>query len=107
MTSAAKTSPRVRSKATTVSIWPNHLTVPSPVAPAHSSSPLLSFEGAILAYGQTGSGKTHSMIGGADADKRGLIPRIMEAIMSTAAGDAQCSCKFTLVLVEVYKERIR
>lgn len=34
----------------------------------------------VFAYGQTGSGKTYTMLGGDDADARGMIPRAVEQV---------------------------
>ena len=34
----------------------------------------------LFAYGQTGSGKTHTIYGGAQAEARGLLPRMLEYI---------------------------
>ena len=36
----------------------------------------------VFAYGQTGSGKTFTMLGGDDAESRGMIPRAVEQVGS-------------------------
>lgn len=68
----------------------------------------------LLAYGQTSSGKSYSMMGGADDDTQGLIPRICSALFHhisstpsrTPSGDAvlrKVECSY----VEIYSEKIR
>ena len=68
----------------------------------------------LLAYGQTSSGKSHSMMGTADDDGFGLIPRICSALFSHISSSPPTSPSGDSVLrklecsyVEIYSERIR
>jgi len=68
------------------------------------------YNGTIFAYGQTGAGKTHTMYGEmADADERGLTPRVLERLFAAIAGGAEgesqhCDCRCSLL--EIYQEHI-
>ena len=44
----------------------------------------------LLAYGQTSSGKSHSMMGTADDDGHGLIPRICAALFDHISSSPPC-----------------
>ena len=71
-----------------------------------------SFQGyncSLMAYGQTGSGKTYSMMGGKEAEQRGLIPRICAALFdrSVTNDDPNLSFKVEVSYLEIYAERIR
>jgi len=49
----------------------------------------------LFAYGQTGSGKTHTVLGGADEEQRGIVPRAVNLILSTVAEKARApACSF-------------
>ena len=43
----------------------------------------------LFAYGQTGSGKTHTVLGGADEEQWGIVPRAVNLILSTVAEKAR------------------
>ena len=62
----------------------------------------------LFAYGQTGSGKTHTMLGAA-GEKRGIIPRTVEKVLSEAQRKSQKGWHFDMEAsyVEIYNERIR
>ena len=68
----------------------------------------------LLAYGQTSSGKSYSMMGSADEEGRGLIPRICAALFDliaaapppSASGDSVVR-KLECSYIEIYSEKIR
>ncbi|CAK0805515.1 unnamed protein product, partial [Prorocentrum cordatum] len=69
------------------------------------------FNSTIFAYGQTGSGKTHTMLNHkADADNRGLIPRIADSLYARIAEEtAKHETRKFLVccsFMEIYNEII-
>ncbi|RLN58328.1 hypothetical protein BBJ29_004604 [Phytophthora kernoviae] len=63
----------------------------------------------IIAYGQTGSGKTYTIVGEHTVETRGLVPRVMEAILEEMASidPAEYDISLTASFVEVYQERLR
>jgi hypothetical protein len=71
---------------------------------------LRGYNGTLFCYGQTGSGKTHTMMGelDGDPDRRGLIPRVVEAIFANIFG-APSHLEFAVRVsfMEIYMERIR
>jgi len=66
-------------------------------------SVLEGYNGAIIAYGQTGSGKTHTIIG--TPEKRGVIPRAVEAIFASLRSKSDWSV--VVSVLEIYNERTR
>ncbi|KAJ8273760.1 hypothetical protein GJAV_G00105220 [Gymnothorax javanicus] len=62
-----------------------------------------------FAYGQTGSGKTYTMEGGEEDEARGMIPRAVRQVFSTARGLAEQGWQYTFVasFVEIYNETLR
>eukprot|EP00658_Telonema_sp_P-2_P040840 TRINITY_DN29207_c0_g2_i2.p1 TRINITY_DN29207_c0_g2~~TRINITY_DN29207_c0_g2_i2.p1 ORF type:complete len:651 (+),score=236.91 TRINITY_DN29207_c0_g2_i2:579-2531(+) len=63
----------------------------------------------VFAYGQTGSGKTFTMLGGDSNDSRGMIPRSVEQIFSTADKLRLRGWEFRMEasFLEIYNETIR
>ncbi|RLN77178.1 hypothetical protein BBO99_00006966 [Phytophthora kernoviae] len=63
----------------------------------------------IIAYGQTGSGKTYTIVGEHTVETRGLVPRVMEAILEemVSINPAEYDILLTASFVEVYQERLR
>ncbi|KAL7534962.1 hypothetical protein ACHAXR_009401 [Thalassiosira sp. AJA248-18] len=78
----------------------------------HVAAPLAShalegFSCALIAYGQTGSGKTHTMMGGCDDEKSGMIHRLIKDVFhlinespTTVEYIVRCS------YVEIYLEKV-
>uniref|UniRef100_A0A915JGB5 Kinesin-like protein n=1 Tax=Romanomermis culicivorax TaxID=13658 RepID=A0A915JGB5_ROMCU len=72
------------------------------------------FEGyncTIFAYGQTGSGKTFTMGTECcdftiDSDRKGMIPRIVEAIFARADSDDESEIIVKCSMLEIYEERV-
>lgn len=68
------------------------------------------YNGTVLAYGQTGSGKSYTMMGSSinDEDKKGIIPRIADAIFEKIAnGDENIEFTLSVSYMEIYMEMIR
>ena len=63
----------------------------------------------LFAYGQTGSGKTHTMQGSTEGEMRGIIPRSVEKILTSAKGlEAQgWAYTFKVSFLEIHNEVIR
>lgn len=66
------------------------------------------YNSTIFAYGPTSSGKTYCMFGEQEEEKRGIIPRICEALFHEVENkekvvEATIKCSF----LEIYKENIR
>ncbi len=82
-------------------------------------SALDGYNACIFAYGQTGSGKTYTMEGPGidseldmpiiDVEKRGMIPRAVEQIFSTAETlkDKGWNYEMEVMYLEIYNESIR
>ena len=71
---------------------------------------LAGYNATIFAYGQTSSGKTYTMQGPDidDADKKGIIPRVVEDIFaSVAAAPEEVEFTIRASYLEIYMERIR
>lgn len=66
-------------------------------------SVLEGYNGTILAYGQTGTGKTHTMIGG-PGELKGIIPRCMKDIFSTAKNSQTHSYQVKIGFLQLYME---
>ncbi|KAJ8379228.1 hypothetical protein SKAU_G00000060 [Synaphobranchus kaupii] len=62
-----------------------------------------------FAYGQTGSGKTHTMEGGEVEEARGMIPRAVQQVFSTARSLEEQGWQYTFIasIVEIYNETLR
>lgn len=67
------------------------------------------YNASIFAYGQTGSGKTYTMEGvKQDAERRGLIPRVIQGIFTNFKENADISdAQVEVSLVQIYQERIQ
>lgn len=68
------------------------------------------YNGTVLAYGQTGSGKSYTMMGSSinDENKKGIIPRIADAIFEKIAnGDENIEFTLSVSYMEIYMEMIR
>ena len=71
---------------------------------------LAGYNATIFAYGQTSSGKTYTMQGPDidDAEKKGIIPRVVEDIFaSVAAAPEEVEFTIRASYLEIYMERIR
>eukprot|EP00117_Sycon_ciliatum_P022262 scpid16682/ scgid5307/ Kinesin-like protein KIF3A; Microtubule plus end-directed kinesin motor 3A len=71
-------------------------------------SVLKGYNGSIIAYGQTSTGKTHTIEGGQDAEKRGIIPRCCAEIFNYIQNQASHSSKFLVrtSFLEIYNEHV-
>ncbi|KAG2494752.1 hypothetical protein HYH03_006997 [Edaphochlamys debaryana] len=73
-------------------------------------SALDGFHVCIFSYGQTGAGKTHTMQGGDAQAARGIIPRAVEKILSTARKleeQAEWSYSMEASFIEIYNNQLR
>jgi hypothetical protein len=62
----------------------------------------------LFAYGQTGSGKSYTMMG-ADAEQKGLIPRLCENLFEKIASISNDDHLFKIEVsyMEIYNEKCR
>lgn len=72
------------------------------VCPELEEAALKGFNVSLLAYGQTSSGKTHTMTGAGNSE-RGVIPRLIEGLMSRAGG----LCRLEAGYLELYNEQLK
>ncbi|KXZ43987.1 hypothetical protein GPECTOR_76g809 [Gonium pectorale] len=73
-------------------------------------SALDGFHVCIFSYGQTGAGKTHTMQGGESPNSRGIIPRAVDKILSTARKleeQAEWSYSMEASFIEIYNNQLR
>lgn len=69
---------------------------------------LQGYNATILAYGATGSGKTHTMIGQRSkaGTEAGIVPRMMQYLISSSNRDALRRCRFSASFIEIYNEMV-
>jgi len=66
---------------------------------------LAGFNGCVFAYGMTGSGKTYSLLH-QDADKAGLLPRLVATLFARAQMDASNDYCVEAASLQVYNETV-